>query len=309
MRTFVLSTMICAFTFAQERQTSTSVWDLNGHRVDWTQARSGDGRSSETLRNLNGRNVPLEQVQERVVRNEGGVRVVERITKKYDLNGNPLPPEKAVTETTTRSDGSSTEQVTLYRGDINGSLKPAERSITESRKSGDVTTSQTTRERPSINGGFDAYERRSATVTETRTSKESDELVYLRDANGNFNEAARRVIRAKTTGNETQEQVDEYESATTGSLRLSRQSAGRITKNPDGTERKEVDVFGPAAPGRAIPDGGAMQLRERQFYASRQSPDGSTVQVFSVQRPSLTSTKELGPVQRISETVCKGKCQ
>jgi hypothetical protein len=70
-----------------------------------------------------------------------------------------------------------------------------------------------------------------------------------------------------------------------------------------------VDVFGPAAPGRAVSSEGTMELREKQYFTSRQSADGSVVQVFSVQRPSLNSTRELGPVQKIAETVCKGKCQ
>lgn len=310
MRTTVLlAILLPAVLPAWQRQSSTTIRDLNGRPVDWSQARSGDGRSAETVQTLNGRRAPLEQLQEKVLKNGGGVRVVERVLTRYDQDGRPLPPEKTVVETTTRPDGSSTERATVYRGDLNGQLRPAERTVTESSKSGDTTTSQTAIERASINGGFDLAERRTARETATKTSSERDELIYTRDANGQFIESVRTVTRSRTEGGETQTQVDEYEAVTSGSLKLARQSVGRIVKGPGGAERKEIDVFGPAAPGRAIPSGGALQLRERQVYTSRQSSDGSVVQVFAIQRPSLTNTKELGPLTTISETVCQGKCQ
>jgi len=309
MRTLVLSVFIvftCAVAGAQQRQSTTYVLDLNGNRVDWAQSRAGDGRSSETIRSLNGRNVPIEQVEEKVIRNEGGVRVVERLAKRYDPNGAPLPPVKTVIETTTRPDGSSSEKLTVYQGDLNGNLRPYERTTVESNKAGDTTTSQTTRETTSINGGFDAVERRATRTTATKTSSESDEMVYLRNANGDFTQAARVVTRSQIADGETRQQVDEYESATSMSgLKLFRQSIGRTVIAADGSERKEVDVFGPAAPGRPVADDRKLQLRERQIYSSRQSADGTTVQVFSIQRPKLTSTEDLGPVQKISETVTR----
>lgn len=309
MRTIVFVLALSAALCAQERQSSTSVYDINGHRVDWSQSQSGEGRSTETQRNLNGRRVPLEQVEEKVVKNEGGVRVVERMVRRYDGNGHALPPEKVVTETETRPDGTAVERTTVFRGDLNGSLHAAERLVSSTRKSGDTAVTETEVERNTINGGFERVERRVAQERSDKTSSERDETFYTKDANGRFSEAGRKVVRAKVEGGVTKEQVDEYEAVTSGSLKLARQSVARVTKGADGTERREVDVFGPAAPGRPVPDGGALQLREKQIFTSRQSLDGSTVQVFAVQRPSVNSTSELGPVQKISETVCKGKCQ
>lgn len=309
MRTLVLIAICLPVTLpAFQRQTTTTIRDINGHVVDWTQSRSGDGRSVETVQTVNGRRAPLEQVQEKVLRNEGGVRVLERVLTRYSQDGRPLPPEKTVIETTTRPDGSSTETTTVWRGDLNGQLRPSQRLVTESTKSGDTLNSQTTVERASINGGFDVAERRSTRETATKTSSERDELIYTRDANGQFIQSNRTVTRSRTVGNQTETQVDEYEAVTTGSLKLARQSVARKVKESSGAEREEIDVFGPAAPGRAIPDDGSLRLRERQVYTSRQSSDGSVVQVFAIQRPSLSSSKDLGPLQTISETVCKGKC-
>jgi hypothetical protein len=309
MRTLVLAALCLPATLAAfQSQTTTIIRDINGHPVDWTQSRSGDGRSVETVQTVNGRRAPLEQVQEKILKNEGGVRVIERLLTRYSQDGRPLPPEKTVIETTTRPDGSSTETTTVWRGDLNGQLRPAQRLVTESAKSGDTVNSQTTVERASINGGFDLAERRSARETTTKFSSERDEIIYTRDANGQFIPSNRTVIRSRTSGNQTETRIDEYEAVTTGSLKLARQSVARKVKDPAGFEREEIDVFGPAAPGRPIPDDGSLRLRERQVYTSRQSPDGSVVQVFAIQRPSLSSSKDLGPLQTISETVCKGKC-
>ncbi|WP_321470366.1 hypothetical protein [uncultured Paludibaculum sp.] len=309
MRTIAFLLALPAALFAQQSQSSTTVYDINGHRVDWSQSQTGDGRTAQTQRNLNGRTVPMEKVEEKVVKNEGGVRVVERTVRRYDNSGNPLPPEKVVTETETRADGTAVEKSTVYRGDFNGNLQPSERTVSETRKSGDTAVTETQVERNTLNGGFERVERRVAQEKSDKTSSERDETVYTKDTNGRFSEAGRKVVHSKAENGVTQEQVDEYESSTTGRLKLARQSVTRVSKAADGTERREVDVFGPAAPGRPIPDGEAMQLREKQIFTSQQSGDGSVVQVFAVQRPSVNSTKELGPVQKVSETVCKGKCQ
>ena len=90
-------------------------------------------------------------------------------------------------------------------------------------------------------------------------------------------------------------------------MQLSRQTVSRLKKNPDGTETRVVDVFGSSAPGRAV-SGEGMQLRERQIIDRQPTSDGGFVESFSIQRPGLTSSRELGPAKKISETVCSGKC-
>lgn len=308
MRIIALLLVLPAALFAQKSQSSTAVYDINGHRVDWSKSQSGEGRTAQTQRDLNGRVVPMEKVEEKVLKNEGGVRVVERTVQRYDMNGNRLPPEKVVTETETRPDGSAVEKATVYRGDLNGKMVPAERRLSETRKSGDTAVTETQVERNTINGGFEQVEKRVAQERTDKTSSEREETVYTRNNNGRFDESGRTVVRQKVENGVTSEQVDEYNSVT-GELKLARQTVSKVVKEPDGTERREVELFGPTAAGRAIPDSGAMQLREKQILTSKQSADGNVVQVYSIQRPSLNSTKELGPVQKISETVCQGKCQ
>lgn len=309
MRLLAIGALCCAaFAFAQS-ESRTSVYDGMGNRRDWSTVQAGDSRSNETFRNLNGRRVPFESSEEKVIRNEGGVRIVERTTRRFDANGNPLPAEKAVVETVTRPDGSATEKITNYRGDINGTLQPVERATAEIRKSDGATLRETAIERKTLNGGFETVERRVASETATKTASERNETVYARDANGRFAETWRTVVKATITGNEIREQTDEYDAATTGRLQLARQSVARIVKDPSGAERREIDIFGPAAQGRAIESGTPAQLRERQVYTTQPSADGTVIQVFAVQRPTINSTRELEPLRKVSETVCKGKCQ
>ncbi|MGQ9916216.1 MAG: hypothetical protein ACUVS7_02245 [Bryobacteraceae bacterium] len=309
MRRSLIVWLACAAVWGQQRETRTFVFDPNGRRTEWSVATRGQSSSSETIRNLNGRQVPVEQTEERVTRRPDGTVVTERLIRRFDNNGALLPPEKTVTETLTRPDGTTVEVSTIYRGDINGRLRPAEKAVLEARKEGDRTVSETRVERPSINGSFELLEKRTATevIREEDKSSQRDETVYVRDANGVFVPAQRRVTRARESGGKLEQQVEEYEAATTGSLRLSRQISSVTQKNPDGTENTVVDVYGVAAPGRTIEAGAAPQLRERRLFSSRQSADGTVVTVFSVQRPSLNSPKELGRPEVVSETITRVK--
>lgn len=315
MSRFVSALPLLAALFtvqAQQNKQETSVftYDLNGQRVNWTESRASGSSRSETFQNINGRRVAAHEVEERVLSSEEGRRVVERLVKNYDNSGNPLPAEKSIIETTKRSDGSIEERTMTYRGDINGRLQPAERSVRETRPEGEVaSTTDTTVERLTLNGGFEVVERRQARQAGTKADSTLDETIYRRDANGHFAPAARQVVHQITSGESVQQQVDDYETASTGQMRVFRQSVSRAVKDASGAERREVDVFGAAAPGRPIPNDGRLQLREHQIYTTRQSEDGSLIQVFAIQRPNLTNGGTLGPVQKISETVCKGACR
>jgi len=309
MRRSLIVWLACMAAAGQQQESRTYVFDANGRRTEWSVAIRGENSSTETVRNLNGRQVPVESSEEHVTRRPDGAVIIERIIRRYDANGAPLPPEKIVTESIKRPDGSTLEVSTLYRGDINGSLRPAEKAVKEIRTEGERTVAETRIERPSLSGGFELVEKRSATevVRQADKSSEQEETVYVRNANGAFIPAQKKVTRSRQSDGVLEKLIEEYEAATTGSLRLSRQLSSVTTKYPDGTENTVVDVYGTAAPGRAIEPGSPAQLRERQIFTSRQSPDGSVVTVFAVQRPSLNSPKELGPPQTVSETVTRPK--
>src|ERR1700719_2703455 len=112
----------------QSSVTSTSAININGDRVadgpSVTHSKS-DGRSetTEIVQSINGRTVPIEKVDERVVKDDSSGRVVERLIRRYDQTGNPTAPVKEVIEEQKRPDGSSTKQISTYRGDINGGMQ------------------------------------------------------------------------------------------------------------------------------------------------------------------------------------------
>ena len=51
-----------------------------------------------TTQSINGRTVPMEQVEERVLRNDASGKVTERIIRRYDPQGNALPPARETIE-------------------------------------------------------------------------------------------------------------------------------------------------------------------------------------------------------------------
>jgi hypothetical protein len=52
-----------------------------------------------------------------------------------------------------------------------------------------------------------------------------------------------------------------------------------------------------------------MRVLEQQIIERHTNSDGSVAETFSVRRPSMSDPNRLGELQKISETVCKGKCE
>src|ERR1700688_3256292 len=101
---FCVSMMFAATLAAQDANAvKTTEVDINGHRVTQgpqvftIQSKTGS-LTTETVQSINGRTVPLERVEDRVVSDDASGRVTERIIRRYDLTGNPIPPEKVVLE-------------------------------------------------------------------------------------------------------------------------------------------------------------------------------------------------------------------
>jgi hypothetical protein len=69
-----------------------------------------------------------------------------------------------------------------------------------------------------------------------------------------------------------------------------------------------VNIYGRAIPGVVQDPGAPQQIQEQQIVSRQKNPDGSVTESLSVRRPSLGDPTQLGSVQKISETVCSGKC-
>jgi hypothetical protein len=192
---------IVVFAFALVAQdssvTSRATVDINGHRVmDGPQkstAKSTDGSTTtETVQSINGRTVPIERVEERVLRDDANGRVVERLIRRFSPTGDPAPPVKETVEEQKRADGISTIQTTTYQGDINGALQLQRKSTTEMRKSESSETVETVVQQPTVNGSLETVEKRSTVTVKDAGGYREDTARYIRDGNGNFSLAVRQ---------------------------------------------------------------------------------------------------------------------
>jgi hypothetical protein len=295
---------------AAQSASTTYTKDLNGNRVEGKLVNtSAGGDRTERFQSINGRQVPVEQVTERVVSKDANGKVTERIVQKFDPTGRPASTERVMIEENKLPGGSSTVRETSYRNDVNGSLREAERKITETRVSGSTTTASTTIDRPSMTGSFETIEKRSSVTDGPADNQHTTESVYSRSVSGGFQETVRTVKTTSTQNDSIKETTATYEPGLNGQLQLDSQSNSTTSKQPDGTQVTQRDVFAKTVAGNVQDSSGAMRVKEQQVVQSHANPDGSVVETVSVRRPAVSDPNRLGDLQKVSETVCKGKCQ
>ena len=307
MRDFVYFLLLAAPAFGQAvSQTETYTFDASGRRVLDSRQVSRNGTTEQSVANLNGRSAPIEKVEERVVRQDSTGRVVERIIRPFDANGNPLPPQKIRITEKKGADGSKATDTEVFQGNLNGGYSLAERRQALERTAGDRTTVETQIARPTINGSLDTVEKKSATIVKTGEKTQEDVLTYRRDTSGGFYAAAREVKESGKKEGRVVETSATYISGERRQLELAGQTVAETVKQADGSETKQVSIYGMSAPGR--PAEGRAVLREQQIIEKNKTANG-LVERLSIRRPAVDNPKALGPVQRISEKVCTGPCQ
>jgi hypothetical protein len=300
--------------FAQDASFSThrSV-DVNGHRVvdgpDIIQTRSPtESGTTEIMRSLNGRTVPLEKREARVLRDDATGRVVEISIRTYDQTGNPSQPLKQVVEEQKRPDG-STIQTTDYRADLNGKMQLIQKSVTDIRKSGSSETADTAIQRPGVNGSLETVEKQTVVTSKQGAANYQQEATtYQRDANGNFALQVKESIEHTQEPGVATDNKAHYE-VMDGQLRLHSQTVSKTVTRPDGSKEMEVDLFAPNTLGTVDSGSPKLKLREQDVIERKPGPSGAVVETLSVRRPSLTDQTVLGPKTQISETICRGKCE
>jgi hypothetical protein len=300
--------LTAALAIAQSN-TASYVTDLNGRAVQDSSRASSDGTHTELSGSINGQRVPLERTDVRVISESPSGKITETTTRKFDPNGQPASTEKVVTEEQKRGDGSSTSRSVTYKSDLNGREQEAERRTAESKTSGTSVNTEIAIERPTINGSFETTEKRSVVRQAAGDNAQQTESVFRRDDRGGFYEALRQVTDERKSGNKTTANTAFYEPGVTGQLEVRRQTVSTTTKHPDGSEDSQVDLYARAADGRVYDNNAPQQIKERQLIEKRKGPDGQIVETLSVRRPSLADPNRLGDLQKISETVCTGKCE
>jgi hypothetical protein len=307
MRYSVLAFVITGSLAAAQSVTNTYTTDINGRRSDPLTTVSTDHQVTEVTRSINGRQVPLEQRSERILREDANGSVTETTIRKFDQTGQLVSTEKVITEAQKGGSG-STSRTTTYRTDINGNLAVAERKTEESTVQGAVTNRQTVVERPTINDSFQTVEKRSLVSETANNNTHAEETVYRLTGNGDFYPAVRQISEVTKNGDQTVEKMAHYEPIADSRMQLIRQSVSTTTKHSDGSEVEQLNFYGNAVPGNVRDTESTPQLFEQQIIQRDKGPGGSVVETVSVRRPTVSDPKRLEPAQQISQTTCKGKC-
>jgi hypothetical protein len=288
--------LLASAAIAQQSHMVTRTYDLNGRAVEGVRTVQTDGSRSQITRDLNGSTVPIHSVEERVVSDSGGMRVIEVVLRPYDSNGTARPVEKRRIEEQVQADGTIRTRTVITRGDINGSFHVAERSSTITRLSGDRTESTTTVERPTLNGGIDLYERREETIVKSGARTMENTTTSRKDSNGRLSEVAKKTREAVASNGGVNENVSEFEAASTGHMRLARQSSIRV--EPNGS--REVTVYLPTPEGK-------MALFQQQTTARSVEP-GGTMETTFIRLADPNNPGRLGPARKAEEVICTGDC-
>ena len=306
----VLLFTLCGFVVLQGQESSTTrtfTFDSNGNRQLTLESTVSKGAKAESVRNLNGGLTPVEKTEERLIKDDATGRVVERIIWRYDGNGQPGPPEKLRIEERKNPDGSKTIETQVFKGNLSGGFSMTEQTTAIARKVGNVETIDTQVARPNLNGGIELIERKQTRIETGDKTKQEALTVERRDANGNFQTALKEVKLTKEASGATIENSSQYvANPVTGQLQLNAQSVAELRKQPDGSETKQIWVYGMNQPGR--PNSDQPQLREQQRI-EKKTVNGHTVESTSVRRPSVEDPNVLGPAQKVAETVCTGTCK
>ena len=287
-------------------QTIVYTYDANGARVLASQQVAGGGSAEQRVVNMNGRLAPLEKVEEKVLSNDANGRVIERTVRPYDANGNAQPVQRIRITEQKQPDGAKRIETQVYDGNINGGFTLRERTNALERTSGGQTTIDTQVARPTLNGSLETVEKKSSSIVQSGEKTNEDTLTYRRDSNGTFYTAAREVKETDKKDGRTVENTATYISGERRQLELAGQTVAETTLRPDGSETRQVNVFGTGAPGR--PNTGQAVLREQQIIEKNKTASG-VVETLSIRRPAVDNPNALGPAQKIAEKVCTGPCQ
>jgi hypothetical protein len=231
---------------------------------------------------------------------------VERVVRPFDASGNPQPPQKIRITERKQSDGAKSIDTEVFTGNINGGFAITERRNAVERTAAGRVTVETQVARPTLNGGLDTVEKSTSNVVTEGDKVNADTLTYRRNSSGSFYAAAREVKETDKKNGVVVENTANYFSGERGQMELAVQTVAETTKRADGSESKQVNVFGTGLPGR--PATGQPVLREQQIIEKNKTATGA-VETLSIRRPAVDNPNALGPAQRIAEKVCTGPCQ
>jgi hypothetical protein len=304
---YCLYALVAAAAGLAQSNTASYITDINGRRVEVTSSTSPrDGEQTELSQSVNGRKVPLEQTETHIL-SKGNPTVTETIVRKFDRTGQMISTERTVQEEQKRGSG-STIRATIYRSDTNGRLLEDERRVIETQTQGTSTTSDVVISRAGPTGSFDPVEKRKVVTTGDANTTHENQTVYRPSQSGQFFEAQREAKDTHKVGNKTLENAANYEVDYTGKMQLVRQTVSNTTKASDGSEVTEMNIYERASAGRPRDEQAGQKIDEQRIIERTKGPNGAVIETTTVRRPTLADQSHLGEPNKISETICTGKC-
>ena len=310
-RPLILTLALAGVLAAQQtsRQSTNYSIDPSGRSVfdsitSMSQTPAGGG-SRTMVRSVNGRDVPIESTDDKVISQDSTSKVVERVVRRYDADGRPGVAEIQRIEERKQPDGSSQVLTTVYRPDLNGNKLLAERSTATVRK-GATTDTTVVVERPTLNGSLETVERIAAVERETapgaRTIQSS---TYRRDTNGAMKEAVRESTVITVNGNQEAKDSSTYTLNADNKLELYERRVGKKVTQADGSEAEDIDVYSRFAAFHT-PDTGAKEARlQEQIVRQRRPGTNSTVVESTTVRARLPN--DLSRFGVVEQTTAKIK--
>lgn len=298
---------------AQQTAEHSTVWttDLNGNRVagpsySYIETPRGSQRV-ETQQSINGRLVPIQSTEDKVLHEDSQNKVVERVILKYDATGAPGRPITVHIEEKKNPDGSSTVQSTFYETDLNGNKQLYERAVTEVRKGASQTETSTTVDRATLNGGLQTVERNTTVERKSGDTANVESTTFRRDISGNFTPFAQEVKQVtKSNGLETADAA-RYETGPDGKLVLASRSIDHIKKNADGSEVVDTDVYSRFSAGKtADVNADAPRLQEQIHTERTPGAGGSMIETTSVRSRLPNDQSQFGVYEKVSQTTYTG---
>jgi hypothetical protein len=305
---YCLYALVAAAAGLAQSNTASYITDINGHRVEVTSSTSPrDGEHTELSQSVNGRQVPLERTETHILSKGPNQTVTETIVRKFDRTGQLISTERTVQDEQKRGSG-STIRATIFRSDTNGSLHEDERRVIETQVQGPTTTSDVVISRAGPTGSFDPVEKRKVVTTGDANTTHENQTVYRPSQSGQFFEAQREAKDTQKVGNKTLENAADYEVDYTGKMQLVRQTVNSTTKATDGSEVTEMSIYERNSLGRPRDEQAAQKIDEQRIIERTKGPNGAVIETTTIRRPTLADPSHLGDPNKISETICTGKC-
>ena len=307
MRYCLLTLLATSFACAQSTASNYRP-DLNGRLVEGSQLDVGPkGDKTERSDSMNGRKVPREVTETRVISESPTGRVIETVTHKFDPTGQPGPVVKTVTEEQTHGN-STTIRATTYFSDTNGRLQEGERRTVESVKQGATTSSDVTIARPGPSGAFDTIEKRKVVSVADKDSVHEDETVYRPTQSAGLVPAEREVRDSRKQAGGASQTREVYRPDYTGRMELMTQEVAKTTERPDGTTVTEKNVYARSTDGVAVTGDTAQRVRAQEVIVRSKGAGDTVVETTTLRQTTPGDPTRLGEPRKVSETVCTGKC-